>query len=442
MTGAPGERVTVMGLGRFGGGLGVTRWLASQGASVLVTDVEPAERLRDSVAALDDLVAAGTVQLRLGEHREEDFAACDALVANPAVPRPWENRFIGAALRAGVRVTTEIGLVVERLPRRERVIGVTGSAGKSTTTSMVAHALGACGQRVHLGGNIGGSLLGSIGGIGPEDWVVLELSSAMLHWLGAWSPGTAAVTNVSPNHIDWHGSFEHYRESKRGILGRQEPGDGAVLGPTLGDWATGPGVRRTVLDPGAGVDGLAIPGSHNRLNGAMACAVVRSTGLDVPDERLREAVRSFAGLPHRLRLLGERDGVRFFDDSKSTTPEATLLALRAFEERGELGRVHLIAGGYDKGSDLSVVAARAPALAGLYAIGTTGPSLAAGGGERAVLCGTLESAMEQIERRAGAGDVVLLSPACASWDQFENFEQRGRMFAALAGLGAGACGAV
>jgi UDP-N-acetylmuramoylalanine--D-glutamate ligase len=435
------QRVTVMGLGRFGGGLGVTRWLAGQGANVLVTDLEPADKLRDSVAAIADLVRSGAVELRLGEHREEDFAACDMLVANPAVSRPWDNRFIAAARHAGVRVTTEIGLVVERLPRRERVVGITGSAGKSTTTSMVAHALGACGARAHLGGNIGGSLLESLADIGADDWVVLELSSAMLHWLRGWSPGVAAVTNVSPNHIDWHGSFEHYCESKRAILAHQRPGDSAVLGPTLGEWEAGRGVRRTVLEPGAGVEGLTIPGSHNRLNAAMACAVVRSLGLEVADERLREAVRSFAGLPHRLRLLGDRDGVRFFDDSKSTTPEATLLALRAFEERGELARVHLIAGGYDKGSDLAPVAARAPALAGLYAIGATGPSLAAGGGERAILCGTLESAMEQIERRAGAGDIVLLSPACASWDQFENFEQRGRMFAALAGLGAGACAA-
>jgi len=437
-----GKRVTVMGLGRFGGGLGVTRWLASRGARVLVTDLEPASKLREAVGALDGLVREGSVTLRLGEHREEDFGGCDVLVANPAVARPWENRFISAARDAGAVVTTEIGLVVERLPDRRRAVGVTGSAGKSTTSAMIAHALAACGARTHLGGNIGGSLLGSLGGMGPEDYVVLELSSAMLHWLEGWSPGTAVVTNVSPNHIDWHGSLEHYIASKKRILARQAPGDGAVLGPTLGDWETAPGVRRLVVDGGTMVGGLAIPGGHNALNAAVACAAVGIAGGATDAERVREALRTFAGLPHRLRLLGEREGVRYFDDSKSTTPEATLLALRAFEERDELARVHLIAGGYDKGSDLSPVATRARSVAGLYAIGVTGPSLAAGAGERGLLCGTLEGAMEEIERRARPGDIVLLSPGCASWDQFENFEQRGRMFAALAGLGGGACSPV
>jgi UDP-N-acetylmuramoylalanine--D-glutamate ligase len=434
MTDLAGMRVTVMGLGRFGGGLGVTRWLAAQGASVLVTDLEPAAKLHESLAKLDDLVKAGRVTLGLGGHAREQFTGCDLLIANPAVPRPWENPYLRASREAGVPITTEIGLLIERLPDRRRVIGITGSAGKSTTTAMIAHVLRSCAQPTHLGGNIGGSLLESLPAITGDDWVVLELSSAMLHWLGAWSPGVAVVTNITPNHIDWHGEFAHYAGSKRRLLDSQQPGDAAVLGPALADLTTNPGVRRVVLDGGARVDGLAVPGSHNALNGAMACAAVAQLGLDLAPERIHGAVRTFLGLPHRLCLLGEREGVRFYDDSKSTTPEAAVLALRSFEERGELARVHLIAGGYDKGSDLTPIAAKSAEIAGLYCIGKTGPKLAAAAGERAHNAITLDRAMREVRANTRRGDIVLLSPGCASWDQFENFEQRGRRFASLAGL--------
>ncbi len=379
-----GKCVTVMGLGRFGGGLGVTRWLVAQGARVLVTDLQPAGKLTDLIESLSDLLAEGLVTLRLGEHREADFANCDLLIANPAVPRPWENAYLCAAREAGVEIRTEIGLLVSSLPSRQQVIGVTGSAGKSTTAAMIAHVLGACGQSVHLGGNIGGSLLGTLDAITPEDWVVLELSSAMLHWLGDWSPGVAVVTNCTTNHLDWHGSSEHYEQSKRRILASQKEGDRAILGPTLGGWATSPGVQRVVLPEGAGVEGIAVPGSHNALNAAMACAVVEVLwehgGRDARPTVL-EVVRTFGGLPHRLCLLGECGGIRYYDDSKSTTPEATLLALKSFEERGELGRVHLIAGGSDKGSDLTPIASRAEQLAGFYCIGTTGHGLASAAGK-------------------------------------------------------------
>ena len=438
MNGLAGKRVTVMGLGRFGGGLGVTRWLAEQGALVLVTDLQPADRLGEAVAGLQDLVRAGRVALARGGHSAEHFTACDLLIANPAVPRPWENPYLRAAREARVPITTEIGLLIERLPERRRVIGITGSAGKSTTSAMIAHVLRGCDLPVHLGGNIGGSLLEVLPDIAGDHWVVLELSSAMLHWLGDWSPGVAVLTNITPNHLDWHGSLEHYTLSKLGILASQQPGDAAVLGPSLAACATNPGVRAVRLGPDDRVDGLAIPGAHNALNAAAACAVVEQLGLGLAAERLRTAARTFAGLPHRLCLLGERDGVRYYDDSKSTTPEATLLALRSFEERGELARVHLIAGGYDKGSDLSPIAARGGEIAGLYCIGKTGPKLAADAGERAQPCITLERAMSAIRGRVRRGDIVLLSPGCASWDQFENFEQRGRAFAALAGLGEGA----
>lgn len=420
-----GQRVTVMGLGRFGGGVGVGRWLVSQGADVLVTDLAGADDLGDSIGALDDLVSTGAVELRLGEHNVGDFTTCDLVVANPAVPRPWESRFLRAAEAAGVSVVTEIGLLIDRLPNPDRIIGVTGTAGKSTTAAMIAHILNTHGSKTWLGGNIGGSLLGSLDQIKNDDWVVLELSSAMLHWLDGWSPRFAVVTNVSANHVDWHGSEEHYIDSKRKIIEGQQPGDAAAMGQGVA-WPLRPSVRKIELASAAMPTQLLAPGKHNQINAQLACAVCAALGIEGLDATVAaDAVCSFAGLPHRLQLVATIDGIRYYDDSKSTTPGATLRAVEAFEDDPGVDRVHLIAGGYDKRIDLSPVNKLGERLGGLYAIGQT--SQAIGG----FAAGELDKAVACARGRAASGDVVLLSPGCASWDQFTNYEQRGRAFAEL-----------
>jgi UDP-N-acetylmuramoylalanine--D-glutamate ligase len=441
-----GSNVLVMGLGRFGGGLGVTRWLCDQGARVLVTDLDAAERLAEPLAQLRPLVDAGQVSLRLAEHRESDFTSADLVVANPAVPRPWGNPYLRAAWAAHVPITTEIRLAAERLDRR-RTIGITGSAGKSTTSAMIHHVLDRLTGRAHLGGNIGGSLLGSLEAIRPADWVVLELSSAMLWWLGdavgdpsqhGWSPHVAVVTNVRPNHLDWHGDFHHYTESKRSILAHQKPGDAAITvvhphDPSA-EWQEAAGVERMLLEPeDAAFDQalhLAIPGAHNRLNARTAIRAVQAAMQDDTQTtlaRAMEAIGSFPGLPHRLQLVHVHDGMRFFNDSKSTTPDATILAVDAFDDPAA---VHLLAGGYDKGSDLAPIASLADRLGGLYAIGVTGPRLVAMN-SKAIWCETLERAVNQALARMRRGEVLLLSPGCASWDQFTNYEERGETFARL-----------
>lgn len=471
-----GKRVTVMGLGRFGGGVGVARWLAAQGARVLVTDRDSAEQLEASVAQLRSEIGAGSITLRLGGHDERDFRETDVVVANPAVPTPWTNVYLKAAQAAGVPVTTEIGLMLERLPsKRSRTIGITGSVGKSTTSAMIHHALkavlGPMGTPVVMGGNIGGSLLGEMGpggSLNDEAYVVLELSSFMLHWIeqsGAkWSPGVAVVTNIAPNHLDWHGDMGHYTGSKQHLIRHQRRGDTAVLGASVASWAALTPARVLSVDPAQFPGALSVPGAHNRVNAAAALMACVAAAPHVDPVLLARAIRAFPGLEHRLQMVARldlgagRERVTFFNDSKSTTPEATVTAVEAVAETLDAGHagVHLIAGGYDKGSDLSAISSLVGRLGGVYTIGATGPAIARGAGAaagmcgvggvggRVIECGTLAKAVSACVERAGAGHAVLLSPGCASWDQYTNFEARGAEFVALAramqGAGTAAAG--
>ncbi|MBB6429272.1 Mur ligase family protein [Algisphaera agarilytica] len=478
-----GKQITVMGLGRFGGGVGVTRFLAERGADVLITDMLPADELKDSVAQLADLEASGAVRYRLGEHDESDFTACDLLVVNPAV-KP-DNRFVSAARAAGAPITSEIRLLVKHLPNRLRTIGVTGSAGKSTTTAMTAHilrkVLGQDGETpcgdwgdltpkrqdaktpsrslespgVWMGGNIGGSLLPFVESIRDDDWVVLELSSFMLEGLreDEWSPHVAVITNISPNHLDWHGSMESYVSAKQAIFQYQETGDCLVAGDSLEDR---PGNTVTVVEDTLPPNTrLLLPGRHNVRNGWQAAYAVREAKVVSTAKTALLDLGDFPGLPHRLEYVAESKGVRFYNDSKSTTPEASMLAIDSFET----GTVHIILGGYDKGSDLSQLAQHASTqCACIYTIGDTGDVIFHGAIEAASWdgqkhklpiattnssvfeaehvsiarsCRSIESAVREAVSRAVQGQVVVLSPGCASWDQFANYEERGERFIEL-----------
>jgi len=435
-----GRKVTVMGLGRFGGGVGLTRWLVGQGARVTVSDQAGPEDLKDSVAALAGL----DVVLHLGGHDEADFLQADLLVVNPAVPK--DHPVLQAAARRGVPRTSEINLLLQRCPAL--VVGVTGSVGKSTTTAMLGDVLAAR-YAAHVGGNIGGSLLESLPQIRSEHVVVLELSSFQLEDLplAGISPHIAVVTNLQPNHLDRHATMQAYAQAKKNIFRFQGPGDVLVLNadcPASSAWAAEAPGKVVFFRADAEPFELTVPGAHNQANAQAAWTTARELG--VSRDQAAGALKAFRGLPHRLEFVAQRGGVRYFNDSKCTTPEGAIVAIRSFEP----GRVAIIVGGYDKhvsferlGAEL---AARAKAVIGLgatreqilqavqSAMSKVGRACVPNNGARGPALKRAESLAQAVNlARAAAepGDVVLLSPACASYDLFVNYEDRGRQFVEL-----------
>lgn len=428
-----------MGLGHFGGGIAVTRWLVEQGAQVTVTDQKTAQELADGLAQLE----GWSVRHRLGGHDPADLEGCDLLVVSPAVPKD-KSEFIREAIRRGIPLSSEMNLFIERCPAR-RVVGITGSAGKSTTTAMIGSVLSAASQagvlpRVWMGGNIGRSLLGDLSAMTAEDVVVLELSSFQLEDLGAlsWSPPLAVITNLQPNHLDRHGTFEAYADAKMNLV-RDQPADGLVLvhereedvARRVSAAGAGGRLRRFTFEPAFGPR-VRVPGGHNRDNAAAAIAVARALG--VADELIGCGLESFTGLPHRLEFVAELGGVRYFNDSKSTTPESTRIALEAFDQP-----VIMLVGGYDKKIPLDGIGGRLAARAKMaVCYGQTGPAFhreVIGRGGRAELAGSFEEAVCMARAAAAPGDVVVLSPACASYDMFANYEERGTLFAKLVRAG-------
>ncbi len=449
------KRVTVMGLGLFGGGIGVTRWLAEQGARVIVTDLADADVLAESLRQLEGLA----LELCLGGHREADFVDTDLVVASPAVPR--DSPYLRLARDKGVPVTSEMNLFFQRCPGR--IVGVTGSAGKSTTTAMIETVLGAsvAGAGVWVGGNIGRSLLSQLPAMGPDDLVVLELSSFQLEDLAELrrSPQIAVITSLFANHLDRHKKMQAYVAAKLNIARFQDPrrdrlliydadeqlaaAVGRLRGGLAGVWryGVGPDGRCRLSRDEEVIDlptpSLPVPGRHNLANAAAAMAVGHLVGVDAAEAARRLA--GFKPLRDRLEPIGVVDGARYYNDSKSTTPEATLVALAAFD-----GPVVVLVGGYDKGVGFEQLgcelARRAKAV---VCYGATGPKIAdavreAGRGvsshnTEVIEADGFEAAVSAARGAAEAGDVVLLSPGCASYDMFVNYEQRGERFRQIIG---------
>jgi len=454
-----GKRLLVMGLGRFGGGVDVVRFAVKGGAHVVVTDRATQEQLRGSVEQLRQLT---DVAFHLGRHDPDDFLAADVVVANPAVRS--DNEFLQLARRSGKRVTSQIGLFFQMCPAM--IVGITGANGKSTTAALTAHLLekarpqtGRLGyERVWLSGNIGHRpLLASLDDIGAGDVVVLELSSFQLEQLAEIraAPQVALLTNLTPNHLDRHGTFEAYCAAKENIF-RWQPRhaetpavsvfntEDAIGSRWLEAYREQPGricIGFSADDVGAAMrEGFPLPGRANLSNLAGAMAIARQFGVE--DPAVAEALPGFQALAHRLESVGTVNGVRWYDDSIATTPQSAIVALEAFE-----GPKIIIAGGYDKDLPFDELGERIASLAkAAILIGQTAgkiaDAIAASGSAdskvRVAFAGSLEQAVSLAHQFAVAGDVVLLSPACASYDMFDNFQQRGRAFVELVReLGAG-----
>ena len=364
---------------------------------------------RSGRAAIERLDAPVVVDASLGNEGDLSLLdGVDVLVKSPGVPR--EAPLVLAAHDRGIPVWSEVELGFRLLPD-SRFVGVTGTNGKTTTTELLGAIFRAAGRDVTVAGNVGTPLTS----VREADWVVCELSSFQLEDVHDFACDVAVLLNLEPDHLDRHGSFAAYRDAKLRIFERA----GAKIVPRgLGL----EGIEFAADDP-LPAEPL-IRGAHNRENAAAATAAARAAGIG--DEAIADGLRTFPGVPHRLELVAERGGVRYVNDSKATNVAAALRALAAYSDEP----VHLILGGSPKGEDFSPLAAAiGPNVRSVHLIGAEAPRLAE------VIDGdrdeTLGAAVAHAARLARSGDVVLLSPACASYDQFANFEERGETFREL-----------
>ena len=457
------KTVLIMGLGRFGGGVDAAEFAYKAGAKVIVTDLASAQKLCDSI---DKLKQFQDIEFHLGSHDVRDFEQADVVVANPAVPP--DNKYLEIARCHNKLVTSQINIFFQLCPAT--IIGITGANGKSTTSALTAHLLkntsiehrASSIENVWLSGNIGNEpLLTIVDKISPGDLVVLEISSFQLEQLAQiqTAPKVSLLTNLMPNHLDRYGTFANYCAAKENIFKFQKidlsspavsifNADDKISAEWFEKYKKDIGrtcIKFSADDVGEKIrKAFPLPGRANLSNLAAAIAIAKQFGLD--DDSIINCLSAFKTLPHRLEFIGEIRGVRWFNDSKATTPESAIVALEAFEQP----RI-IIAGGYDKHlpfeqlGEKIAVNAKAAVL-----IGQTAPKIATAirnsqmslrgatrrsnlhkRATRIEIVNSLAEAVKLADCLAVKGDVVLLSPACASYDMFEHFQQRGDEFRKL-----------
>ncbi len=375
-------------------------------------------RSGEAAAALLERNGVEVVRVDRSLGNDEDVSlldGADVLVKSPGVPR--DNALVQAAR---IPIWSEVELGYRLLPNP--ILGVTGTNGKTTTVEWLGAIFRAAGRDVAVAGNVGRALTGVEAP--PEAWIVCELSSFQLEDVHELRLPVAVLINLEPDHLDRHGTYEAYRDAKLRIFERQTAGDSAVVprgfGPVPGE---GDRVEFSAGDPLPAEPSL--PGAHNRENAAAATAAARAAG--VAEDAIAEGLRSFRGVAHRLELVAEIHGVRYVNDSKATNTAAARRALSAYD-----APLHVILGGSRKGERFDELARELHGRA--YLIGETAGEIAEAldrAGVPYLRCGDLAAAVESASRAASPGDVVLLSPACASYDQFRDFEQRGEEFRRL-----------
>jgi UDP-N-acetylmuramoylalanine--D-glutamate ligase len=441
-----GKTVLVMGLGRFGGGVDASRFASKVAAKTIVTDMARPEELAKS---LEQLKECSNIVYHLGGHQQEDFETADIVIVNPAV-NP-NNPLLKIAAERGHLVTSQINIFFQMCTAP--VVAITGANGKSTTTALTAHLLRAgLGRQgfnftnVWLGGNIGNEpLLTIVEQIKSTDIVVLELSSFQIEHLAETkkAPFVSLITNLTPNHLDRHGTFEAYCKAKENMFSLQtlDENNPAVSVFNGDDPVTSRWYENYKSDKGricylSKADDITekfrkvfpLPGRANLENLAGAMAIARH--FNVSDENLIDALPKFKSLPHRLELVSKINDVRYYNDSIATTPQSVMVALDAFEEPKII-----IAGGYDKHIPFDELGKEmAKKAKAVVLIGQTADSIAEAiraaskNGTIIEMADSMKDAVSTAARIAEPGDVVLMSPACASYDMFENFQQRGQIF--------------
>ena len=438
------KRVLVVGAGKSG--ISAAHFLLRQGAKVTVSDSRSAAALAGEIPAL---MEAG-IMVETGGHGLLTFRRQDFIVISPGVPTSTPEVVRVRAL--GMPVIGELELASQFL--QGQIIAITGSNGKTTTTTLVGEILQRAGVATLVGGNIGTPVIELVAGSRPETWNVLEVSSFQLETIETFRPRIAVVLNITPDHLDRHKTFENYAAAKTRITERQDLEDFLVLNAEdkaaqmvaaktraqifwfsprrpikQGAFVHGRNVVFLAKEGGKAVPVMPVKeiplkGSHNVENVLAAVTVARLAG--VPVEVIREVVQNFKAVEHRLELVRERDGVVYYNDSKATNVDAAMKAVASFPKG-----IHLILGGKDKDSDYSLLAPLVKErVKVVYTIGSAAEKIkgALAGVVKMVEAETLERAVAAAAAAAVKGDTVLLAPACASFDQFENYEHRGRVF--------------
>jgi UDP-N-acetylmuramoylalanine--D-glutamate ligase len=413
--------VTALVVGAARSGIALANYLTRAGETVRVFDRKPARELRDAIAQMP----AG-VDFRLGDESDV-LDGVDVVYASPGVP--WDSQLLNDAHARGLRVSSEIDLFLKLCPGS--VVGITGTNGKTTTTALTGVVLGVGDRPVIVGGNIGATVLDRLDEITANHWVVLELSSFQLESVDWPRLHLGVILNITPDHLDRHGTFERYVDIKARAIEFAHRDDFAVLNgrdETVRGLASRTSAKVVWFDQHQPVPPMLLPGRHNMENALAAAAVGRIAGLS--DEAINAAIRSFKGVEHRLELVGEWAGVRWYNDSKATNPDAGRVALSSFPG----APVVLIAGGYGSGFELgewvSDVLARTEAV---VLIGASAELLqeALRAHPKVVRAAGLEDAVAKAAGLTRAGGVVLLSPAYKSFDMFKDYEDRGDQFKAL-----------
>lgn len=445
------QRVLVVGLGKSG--VSAAMFLHDRGARVTVSDAKAEAELGKDIPALLDL----GIVVETGAHGERTFRDQDLIVVSPGVP--VDSPQLQQARTAGVKIIGEVELAARFL--KGNAVAITGSNGKTTTTALCGQILEKAGKRTQVGGNIGRPVTDMVETSVAGGWSVLEVSSFQLETIETFRPKIAVILNITPDHLDRHGDFATYAAAKARVFENQQADDFAVLNAddqtcvalaskvkaqvywfgSSGDlkkeiseqgsfvraatifWRSGDGKETEIMPAGE----TQLQGKHNLENVLAAVCVGMLAGCT--PAQIRKAVGEFKAVEHRLELVATIDGVAYYNDSKATNVDATIKALESFT-----GNIHIILGGKDKGSDYTVLKPLLEKRAkGVYTIGAAAEKIETqiAGAAPVFHAETLANAVRQASAKAVSGDVVLLAPACASFDQFQDYEHRGRTFKEL-----------